>query len=260
MPKVFAAPAPHSAPMTRQTANAALSRSRPIEQYASEHPQLARQSSIPPLLATTIDGLPQSHGVVLDVGCGEGGTLRALRARQPHTTVVGCDLSAHRAAIARLSASLALVGDAERLPIGTATCDVVICRHVIEHVDDKALLAELARVLKPGGQLYLETPLRLRFAWYPYRNAEGRWVLDPTHLREYASVSELELVIRSAEFDIVAHDVAPIRYPVSHIWYRVTQRALRIAGYHRTRNPKRGRSIAIPRYREVRVVAARGDH
>jgi SAM-dependent methyltransferase len=42
-------------------------------------------------------------------------------------------------------------------------CDVVICSHVLEHVDDRKALAELHRILRPDGLLLMMTPVN--WAW-----------------------------------------------------------------------------------------------
>jgi SAM-dependent methyltransferase len=52
------------------------------------------------------------------------------------------------------------VGPAQELPIEDAAFDVVLCTQVLEHVPEPArVLAELARVLRPGGRIYLSVPL-----------------------------------------------------------------------------------------------------
>jgi SAM-dependent methyltransferase len=50
--------------------------------------------------------------------------------------------------------------DLERLPVHDGAFDVVICTHVLEHVDDaRAALRELLRVLRPGGWALLQSPV-----------------------------------------------------------------------------------------------------
>lgn len=56
-------------------------------------------------------------------------------------------------------ANIDVVGNAERLPLADASVDVIISNAVLEHVRDlPATLAEIERVLKPGGYVYVEIP------------------------------------------------------------------------------------------------------
>ena len=98
----------------------------------------------------------------LDVGCGEGELHATLAAHA--TTLDACDVNAgdlERAAA--LNADLTNVRYARvagpRLPYPDAAFDLVTCLEVIEHVEDPlALVAELARVTRPGGALVLTCP------------------------------------------------------------------------------------------------------
>ncbi len=99
--------------------------------------------------------------VVLDAGCGVGyGT--AYLAREARR-VVGVDVFAD--AIAYASRRYAsenvefVVADVQQLPLPDATFDTVCSFEIVEHVADaERFVAELARVLKPGGTLVLSTP------------------------------------------------------------------------------------------------------
>jgi len=54
----------------------------------------------------------------------------------------------------------AIVGDVTAMPFDSGSFDLVICSHVLEHVeDDAAALAEMHRVLRPGGQAILPHPV-----------------------------------------------------------------------------------------------------
>ncbi len=56
-------------------------------------------------------------------------------------------------------AAASMVGDALRLPFPDATFDRVICAEVLEHVpDDRGAMAEIARVLRPGGSAAVTVP------------------------------------------------------------------------------------------------------
>ena len=52
-----------------------------------------------------------------------------------------------------------LVLDIERIDLAPSSFDVVICSHVLEHVDDRKALPELFRILRPGGVCILLVPL-----------------------------------------------------------------------------------------------------
>jgi ubiquinone/menaquinone biosynthesis C-methylase UbiE len=98
-------------------------------------------------------------GVVLDLGAGTGANLRHLR-RASHVVAVE-PAPAMRRQLATKAAGLALSvsvlgAQAEHLPLRDATVDVVICTLVLCTVADlSASLAELRRVLRPGGLLVL---------------------------------------------------------------------------------------------------------
>jgi ubiquinone/menaquinone biosynthesis C-methylase UbiE len=103
------------------------------------------------------------RGRVLDNGCGPGGT--ALSLAEESAFVVGLDLDARfRGAGTRLAGERAIgnaafvQGDGSRLPFPDACFDIVLSHSVIEHVvDAEGYFHESARVLKPGGVLYLST-------------------------------------------------------------------------------------------------------
>jgi ubiquinone/menaquinone biosynthesis C-methylase UbiE len=145
-----------------------------------------------------------SCGVFADLGCGDGALLEALWSRgylKKFDKVLAVDIAPERVARARRidPAIEAFVGDASKLhAIPDASISLAMSNQVIEHVpDEEGLIREIARVLTPGGCVYLSTVFKKPWAWYFYR-CRGRWVLDPTHLREYESETYLrELCGRS---------------------------------------------------------------
>jgi ubiquinone/menaquinone biosynthesis C-methylase UbiE len=98
---------------------------------------------------------------ILDVGCGTGLFAARIRAALPQTTVCGVDLvsamlaqgQARWQSDARVTA---VQGDSERLPFASGAFDVVTCANSFHHYphQDRAV-AEMRRVLKPGGRLFL---------------------------------------------------------------------------------------------------------
>jgi 2-polyprenyl-3-methyl-5-hydroxy-6-metoxy-1,4-benzoquinol methylase len=110
------------------------------------------------------------QGSVLDAGCGGGGMPLSLA--EEGRWVVGIDpIDRFKGAATRLAAERNVpnltfaVADGQALPFREASFDLVLSHAVIEHVPNAALyLAECARVLRPGGAMYLSTAPYLSFA------------------------------------------------------------------------------------------------
>ena len=97
---------------------------------------------------------------ILDVGCGTGYLLGRLAARLPLAEVLaGIDPAPAMITVARAAAADRLrfvVGTAERLPWPAESFDLVVSTTSFDHwADQRAGLAECARVLAPGGCLVL---------------------------------------------------------------------------------------------------------
>src|SRR5215472_5568113 len=105
-------------------------------------------------------------GIAVDVGCGTGRALPALRdAVGPGGTVIGLELTPEMLAEANSrgwarSADLLVLADARRLPLASASVDALFAAGLVNHLPDpSAALAELARVTRPGGLLILFHPV-----------------------------------------------------------------------------------------------------
>src|SRR5262245_7725976 len=143
--------------------------------------------------------------VVVDLGCGGG--LMAGPFAHAGARVVGLDLSqgSVRAASERIGARFVL-GDALHVPLQDESADFVLLADVLEHVEDpEQVVRESARVLRPGGRVYVSTINRTRrAAWIGVRLAEGVGLvprgthdpdkfLAPEELTEIAGRHGLEL-------------------------------------------------------------------
>jgi len=111
------------------------------------------------------DALAGVHGRVLDAGCGTGGLLAALRQTHPALDLVGLEWSDEAARRAREKSGAAIArGSVNALPFAAASFAAVVSADVLCHagVDPGAALAELHRVLRPGGRLVVNMPA---YAW-----------------------------------------------------------------------------------------------
>lgn len=102
-----------------------------------------------------IDFVP--GGSLLDVGCGNGRYLRTMRSLG--WQVEGVELNRQSAEFCRSTQLSVHNGDLASAQFPSASFDVITARHVIEHIPaPHQFMAELARLLKPGGCLVVETP------------------------------------------------------------------------------------------------------
>jgi SAM-dependent methyltransferase len=94
----------------------------------------------------------------LDLGAGAG----SLKSLNYACTVISvdCDAGAFRSSSSNHpSATHAVLAAGDVLPFPSATFDVVLCHHVLEHVAELSqTLSEIARVLKPDGRVYISVP------------------------------------------------------------------------------------------------------
>ncbi len=125
------------------------------------------------MMTIRLDALDLPDGArILDLGCGRGRHLHGLYWHERAYDVVGLDLDETDlgAAIDGFfelppppgeppRSAVFSVGDAEALPFDDHSFDAVICSEVLEHLPDvDAALAEITRVLKPGGRFACSVP------------------------------------------------------------------------------------------------------
>jgi SAM-dependent methyltransferase len=105
------------------------------------------------------------HGSVLDAGCGTGGLLARLRAERPDLRAVGVEWAgpASRRAVAKSGAAV-VRASINALPFADGSFNAAVTADVLCHgaVDPVQALAELRRVLRPGGTLIVNVPA---YAW-----------------------------------------------------------------------------------------------
>ena len=186
--------------------------------------------------------LPRSrYGRVLEVGCGTGFFVLNLWQNGYVQEAHGCDISpgmleACAGNAARLGCTVELrTADAERLPYGDGGFDLVVGHAFLHHLPEPPkALAEMARVLRPGGALFLAgEPTRLgdriagvakRAAWRGF-DLVARFAPGLRRPPAEDPESEAERITRDLEFAVDLHTFEP----------RDVEGWARDAGLHRVR-------------------------
>lgn len=154
--------------------------------FPNEEGRNSRQGSLEVPLMIRALRLP-ARGRVLEVGCGRGVALPVLGRLLRPSRLVGLDpeagfLEEARTRLADAGVTAELVpGDVRRMPFSDAEFDMVIDFGTCYHIGrPEAALAEIARVLAPGGLFVHETPVSQLLS-HPVRSFGRRipWRLAP---------------------------------------------------------------------------------
>lgn len=147
--------------------------------------------------------LPRRAGRVLEVGCGGGATLAWLKASGRAGWVVGIELFADAAAVARTRLDELHEGDVDQHidRLAPDSFDLILCLDVLEHlVDPWSTLKRLQSLLRPGGQLIASLPnIRHHSVILPLL-LTGKWryetagIMDRTHLRFFSRATAIDLL------------------------------------------------------------------
>lgn len=165
-----------------------------------------------PLVATRMRRFPQfvPGGLVIDVGCGPGHELAELRDRGWRVAGVELDRETARRAAAELRIDVH-PGTLEDARLPDACADVVILRHVLEHLPDPAAtLAEIRRVLRPRGRLLVELPNAGGWEARAFGPWWRGWEL-PRHLYHFTPRTVRALLHRSGFQDVTVRQVPSAR-------------------------------------------------
>ena len=116
---------------------------------------------------------------VLDVGCGSSKIIQTL------SRGVGLDFQAKKLRFLRGRADQVLQGSLSRLPFRDESFPQLVCSEVIEHIAHEEVdLAELRRVIRPGGTLVLGTPDYSSWIWVTLERIHG-WVFPGGYADEH---------------------------------------------------------------------------
>jgi SAM-dependent methyltransferase len=170
------------------------------------------------------------RGRAVDVGCSRGFFADGLA---PYfSAVFGIDIDPHALRLAegerRRDNLLFAAADSQRLPFADGSVDLVVCNHVYEHVPSaETLMAEIHRILRPGGVCYFGAASRLIvmephyhlpfLSWLPkplahrYMRWTGRGEFYYEKLRTCGALRRLAAAFRIEDYTLaVLHD--PDRY------------------------------------------------
>jgi SAM-dependent methyltransferase len=190
---------------------------------------------------------PTLPGPVLNVGCGTGGFN--VLAANAGARMVGVDADAEAIAICALKRDKGggafVRAAAERLPFPDGAFDVVYCFSAIEHVESvEASVAEMVRVTRRGGLIYVHTPNawswyegHYKLLWVPflpaslgrlYLRARGRPSEYLATLRRLTPGAMRRAFARAGVGDLRFYDdaparesVGPLRVPIG-LYYRLS--------------------------------------
>jgi len=144
-------------------------------------------------------------GIVVDVGCGVGTETSRLTA--PDRFVIGADYSAETMKSASHDHAATtglrwLASDGSQLGLQGGSVDALVSSHIIEHFTNPALhVAEIARVLKPGGTAFVITPN----APADFENPFHVYLFEPYQLVSLLSLFFHDVVCLGLEGDDALH-------------------------------------------------------
>ncbi|MBI3570313.1 MAG: malonyl-ACP O-methyltransferase BioC [Gammaproteobacteria bacterium] len=164
------------------------------------------QREIADRLLARLDVVRMRPRVILDMGCGTGYDMRQLSERYRRAQILGMDIAETMARRARSRAGLwrrltgrnvFACGDAERLPVATASVDMVVSNLALQWCDPRIVFTEARRVLRPGGLFMFatfgpDTLRELREAWRAADNA--------AHVHTFVDMHDLGDMLMHAGF------------------------------------------------------------
>lgn len=146
---------------------------------------------------------PKKSGTrLLEIGCGDGRSLRLMRSLGWEVEAVEFDAQCVEE-LARHEIKTHL-GDIRSVNLASDTYDAIFMGHVLEHVyDPQAFLRECLRVLKPGGQIVMLTPNSLSWGhrWF---GCDWRGLEPPRHIQVFHHRNLRRLVVDTGFQEVAA--------------------------------------------------------
>ena len=155
-------------------------------------------------------------------------------------------------------------GNIMNTPLKNECIDFIFSTMVIEHVDDKNFAREVYRTLKPGGYFFVTSVIKEKNAWYFYKNDSGETVLEPSHLKEYKSIRDLEDVLKPIGFTTIKSSSPRICFPLVDPFFGLLIKFPEIKKFIRKKNLlewkpieflRLSTQIPVPGYYAVEILA-----
>lgn len=178
-----------------------------------------------------------NNAKILEIGCGSGEYLNGLR--RDKWEVTGIDISEYAVSIAKKKYNLnVMMGDLLSMKFEEKSFDLVILRHVLEHLPDPdEELKEIRRILKDNGLIYLVIPNAdtlernvFKEYWFPYE--------VPRHLFLF-SVRTITELLRRNKFKVLSlkHSIVPNNWILSLHLYLKEKNYQKISNFFTISNP-----------------------
>ena len=178
-------------------------------------------------VADMLAGTPD-HGLWLDLGCGTGWIREVMQMRDCRRRLVGLDISSEMLRHARGKQFPVVLGDAEKLPFEDQCFDGVLAKGTLHHIPDmEGAMAELHRVLKPGGIAVLTDPniSPLRVLKFTLQNRDEHFsslhrAIGPSEYRR--TIASFLEIVDFQYFGLLAYpaafpDILPVSITKAHI-------------------------------------------
>ncbi|AJC72515.1 ubiquinone biosynthesis protein UbiE [Thermococcus guaymasensis DSM 11113] len=142
--------------------------------------------------------LKTKSGRALDLGCGTGNYTLELKKRG--FDVIGLDASEEMLKIARMKGLNCIKGDAYNLPFPDESFDLVLSVTMFEFIHEpEKVIAEIHRVLKPGGEVLIGT-MNGRSLWFIFKRLKSIFVETAYRYARFYTPEELETLLKNAGF------------------------------------------------------------
>jgi malonyl-CoA O-methyltransferase len=192
---------------------------------------------------------------VLDLGCGTGYFTEALQQKFPQADIVGLDLAEGMVRFAQarhLDKFNWLCGDAEQLPLADESVDVIFSSLALQWCENMPrVLAELRRVLKPGGQLLFST-----LGPRTFHELKSAWqqVDDNVHVNRFY---EPEMLCAQLQAEMQLRDFVRVEHVLEFASLPELTRSIKALGAH---NMNQGRARGLSGRKKIAAFKEAYEH